>query len=207
MHGRVPPLTFQPSLLDAGTAVGPSIDPTFDRMSRRFLTDGAWIDTLPGWVRGADGLFDVVLSAGRWQGHQRRMYDRVVDEPRLTTTLKTSRPPVVEEMVAALTARYGLDLSAVTANLYRDGRDSVAWHGDRLGAKRPRTVVAIVVLGAPRPFLLRPNGGGSSVRLEPGHGDLLVMGGTCQQTWEHSVPKRASAGARISVMFREPGVY
>jgi alkylated DNA repair dioxygenase AlkB len=106
-----------------------------------------------------------------------------------------------------LSARYGLDLSAVSANLYRDGRDSVAWHGDTLGRQVATTVVAIVSLGSVRPFLLRPKGGGPSVRYRPGHGDLLVLGGTCQRTWDHAVPKVASAGTRISLMFREHGVY
>jgi len=29
-----------------------------------------------------------------------------------------------------------------------------------------------------------------------------VMGGTCQRTWRHGIPKVASAGPRIAVMFR-----
>src|ERR687891_1000781 len=81
--------------------------------------------------------------------------------------------------------------------------DSVAWHGDRVARHRAETVVAILSLGSPRRFLLRPKGGGRSLRFEPAGGDLLVLGGTCQRTWEHTVPKRAQAGPRISVMFRE----
>jgi alkylated DNA repair dioxygenase AlkB len=106
-------------------------------------------------------------------------------------------------MAAALSERFGSDLSVISANLYRDGKDSVAWHGDRVARTRPETVVAILSLGSPRRFLLRPKGGGRSLRLEPAPGDLIVLGGTCQRTWEHSVPKRAQAGPRISVMFRE----
>jgi alkylated DNA repair dioxygenase AlkB len=68
-------------------------------------------------------------------------------------------------------------------------------------------MVAIVSLGAPRALLLRPRGGGTALRRNLGHGDLLVMGGNCQRTWEHAVPKAAAAaGPRISVQFRPRGV-
>ncbi len=74
---------------------------------------------------------------------------------------------------------------------YRDGRDSVAWHGDRTGRGDSHdTMVAIVSLGEPRPLLLRPRGGGgAAVRRPLGHGDLIVMGGSCQRTWDHAIPK------------------
>ena len=198
-------IAFQPSLLDHAEA--PACDASFDGARRRLLGGDAWIDLVPGWLRGADALFDDVLDVGAWKSHERWMYDRMVAEPRLTTGLKGRRPSVLGPMAAALSEHYSLGLWAVTANLYRDGRDSVAWHGDTAGRHRSHTIVAIVSLGAPRPFLLRPKGGGPSMRFEPGHGDLLVMGGTCQRTWEHAVPKRAAAGARISLMFREPGVF
>jgi alkylated DNA repair dioxygenase AlkB len=198
-------VAYQPSLLGVGEP--PSFDPTFGRAARRFLGSGAWVDVVPGWAGGADGLFDAVLEAAEWEGRERWMYDRMVDEPRLTTGTWEDPPAPAPEMADALSARYGLDRSAVSANLYRDGRDSVAWHGDTAGRHRTTTVVAILSLGAPRPFLLRPKAGGSSVRYVPGHGDLMVLGGTCQRTFDHCVPKRASAGARISLMFREPGVF
>jgi alkylated DNA repair dioxygenase AlkB len=91
---------------------------------------------------------------------------------------------------------------SIGCNLYRDGTDSVAWHGDTVRKTMPEPIVAIVSLGQPRRFLLRPRGGGASIRYELGTGDLLVMGGTCQHTWEHSVPKARSAGPRLSVTFR-----
>jgi alkylated DNA repair dioxygenase AlkB len=198
-------IAYQPSLLDLGAA--PSFDPTFDGAARRFLGAGAWVEVVPGWVSGADALFDTVLAEGRWEGRERWMYERMVDEPRLTTGAWAEPPEPSEAMAGALSGHYGLDLSAVSANLYRDGRDSVAWHGDTAGRHRSTTVVAILSLGAPRTLMLRPKGGGPSVRHDLAGGDLLVMGGTCQQTWEHAVPKRAAAGARISLMFREPGVF
>jgi alkylated DNA repair dioxygenase AlkB len=131
------------------------------------------------------------------------MYDRTVVEPRLTTRVWDDPPEPLPAMAAALGRHYGTDLATVSANLYRDGRDSVAWHGDRVGRRRAEAVVAIVSLGSPRRFLLRPKGGGRSLRLMPGPGDLLVLGGTCQRTWQHSVPRCAAAGPRVSVMFRE----
>lgn len=196
--------SWQASLLDGG--VEPACDPTFHGARRRFLGRGAWIDVVPGWVSGADELFERVLAGGDWATRERPMYDRVVLEPRLSTG-RWARPPAPCGALAdALGARYGLDLSAVSANLYRDGRDSVAWHGDTFGRHRAETVVAIVSLGEPRRLLLRPKGGGPSIRFTPAHGDLVVMGGTCQHAFDHCVPKAASAGSRISLMFREPGV-
>jgi alkylated DNA repair dioxygenase AlkB len=181
----------------------PRPDPAFAGADRRDLGSGAWLEVVPGWVSGADVLFERVLAAAPWASHERRMYDRRVVEPRLTTRGWDDPPDPVPAMAARLSERYGADLAVVSANLYRDGRDSVAWHGDRHGQRVDETVVAIVSLGSPRRFLLRPKGGGASLRLEPGPGDLLVLGGTCQRTWQHSVPKRRSAGPRISVMFRE----
>ncbi|HKA85919.1 MAG TPA: alpha-ketoglutarate-dependent dioxygenase AlkB [Acidimicrobiales bacterium] len=193
-------LAWQPSLLGG---VPPDFDASFARAERRDLGSGAWLDVVPGWARGSDPLFEAVLEGAPWSSHERRMYDRMVVEPRLTTRQWDDPPPPLPAMAAALSERFDADLSVISANLYRDGKDSVAWHGDRVARTRPETVVAILSLGSPRRFLLRPKGGGRSLRLEPAPGDLLVLGGTCQRTWEHSVPKRAQAGPRISVMFRE----
>lgn len=194
------PLAWQPSLLgDEPT----TFDPALAGIERHDLGSGAWYDVLPAWVSGADALFSRVSTAAPWAAHERPMYDRTVAEPRLTTRVWSGAPSPLPAMAAALSQRYGTDLSTISANLYRDGRDSVAWHGDRVRRRRAHTVVAIVSLGAARRFLLRPTGGGASVRLTPAAGDLLVLGGTCQSTWQHSVPKVAASGPRISIMFRE----
>jgi alkylated DNA repair dioxygenase AlkB len=221
-------LAWQPSLLDAAT---PDFDRRFAGTERRELGSGAWLEVVPGWVDGVAALFQAVLDEAPWAEHHRPMYDRMVLEPRLTTRAWPDPPPVVRAMAASLGERYQRDLDVVSANLYRDGRDSVAWHGDRVGRQREDTVVAILSLGSPRRFLLRPapsrpvDGGtdagtsagasgtasGSArgrspsrtVRLTPAAGDLLVLGGTVQRTWQHSVPKVARAGPRISIMFRE----
>lgn len=193
-------VTWQPSLL-----VQERPRPVRDlaEAQRVDLGSGAWYEHLTGWLGGADALFATVLDAAPWAAHERWMYDRVVAEPRLTTRLWEEPPPPIPDLADRLSQRYGCDLRTVSANLYRDGSDSVAWHGDRAGRRQDRTVVALVSLGFPRRFLLRPKGGGPSRRLVTGPGDLLVLGGTCQRTWQHAVPKCRRAGPRISVMFRE----
>jgi len=194
-------LTWQPSLLDGP---GIEVDTGFHGVRRRELTDGAWVDHVPGWCRGADELFADLLAETPW-GPQRsvRMYDRIVCEPRLTHRWGLADcPDPLRAMASVLSARYGVEFTQVGANLYRDGADSVAWHGDRVARELPEAVVALVSLGAVRPFRLRPHGGGAAVGWLPGPGDLLVMGGSCQRTWQHAVPKCATAGPRISVQFR-----
>ena len=183
---------------------------------RTHLGRGAWIDVLPGWLSGADDLFERLAATVPWREEQRRMYDNVVAVPRLLAhygEVDELPDPVLEQARARLTAHYAAELGEpfVTAGLcyYRDGRDSVAWHGDRFGrGDTADTMVAIVSLGEPRPLLLRPRGGGpATVRRPLGHGDLIVMGGSCQRTWDHAIPKtRADVGGRISVQFRPRGV-
>jgi alkylated DNA repair dioxygenase AlkB len=195
-------VTWQPSLL--GQAA-PDFDPALAGARRRFLGRGAWVDVVPGWVTGADTLFDEVLDMAPWKAFERPMYDRIVDVPRLETRDWRDRPAVLDRMAHCLGRRYGVALPAISANLYRDGRDSVAWHGDRIGRHRVDATVAILSLGDTRTLLLRPEGGGPSTSFALHAGDLLVQGGTCQRTYEHCVPKRAHAGPRISVMFRQRG--
>jgi alkylated DNA repair dioxygenase AlkB len=193
-------LIWQPSLLDA---VEPGFDPAFAGADRRDLGSGAWLEVVPGWAHGGDALLARVLESAPWAEHERPMYDQVVVEPRLTTGLWFDPPAPIGAMADALSERFGCDLCKVSANLYRNGRDSVAWHGDRVGRARGETVVVVLSLGSTRRFLLRPTGGGESLRLTPAMGDLVVLGGTAQTTWQHSVPKVRYAGARVSLMFRE----
>lgn len=182
---------------------------------RTALGSGAWIDVLPGWLTGADQLFEQLAADVPWRAERRQMYDQLVDVPRLLAFYGEDRElphPVLDEARAALSAHYADELGEpfVTAGLcyYRDGRDSVAWHGDRIGrGAREDTMVAILSVGAPRDLLLRPVRGGATVRRPLGHGDLIVMGGSCQRTWEHCVPKSTrAAGPRVSVQFRPRGV-
>ncbi len=186
--------------------------PTPDRIP---LSRGAWVDVQRNWLPGADAVFEALVRDVPWRAERRQMYDRVVDVPRLLHTYFAADVlphPLLAEARDALSAHYLPELGEpfVTAGCcyYRDGRDSVAWHGDTIGRGRTRdTMVAIVSVGDPRRLLLRPRGGGESVAVAMGHGDLLVMGGSCQRTWEHAVPKAAHAGPRLSVQFRPQGVF
>jgi alkylated DNA repair dioxygenase AlkB len=204
---------FQGSLFDAEQEFG--LGDLYSSVRRRQLARGAWVDLAPGWLRGADALFERLASSVPWRAERRRMYDQVVSVPRLLCHYGAdqSLPDVaLEQARRALDGYYGPGLgeSLCTAGLclYRDGRDSVAWHGDNSGRRVRETIVAIVSLGNPRYLMLRPKGGsGQLLRYPVGHGDLLVMGGTCQRTWEHAVPKTARpAGPRISVQFRPAGI-
>ena len=170
------------------------------------LGDGAWVDVARSWLGGADDLAERLIRDVEWRHHRRRMYERVVDEPRLTRWYgEDERLP--EEALAlfrvAAGRHYGVRFGAVGLNFYRDGKDSVAFHNDRELRELQDTLVAILTLGAARPFLLRPVGGGRSVDLRPASGDLLVMGGACQEMWEHGIPKvSAGAGPRVSASIR-----
>jgi alkylated DNA repair dioxygenase AlkB len=202
---------FQGTLFDAET---PGV-PAPDDAERTVLTRGAWVDCRRNWLPDADDVFATLVADVPWRAERRQMYDRVVDVPRLVHNYVVEEPlphPTLEQARSVLSAHYLPELGEpfVTAGCcyYRDGRDSVAWHGDTIGRGRTHdTLVAIVSLGDPRRLALRPRGGGESLSFELGHGDLLVMGGTCQRTWEHAVPKVAHAGPRISVQFRPVNVF
>jgi alkylated DNA repair dioxygenase AlkB len=201
-----PNLSWQPSLFEMA-AGGTGIDEAFAGTQRIHLDAGSWVDYDPSWVTGSDALFAELLEGRDWGQRSRPMYDRRVKEPRLTSLWRATsgeplEPPILERMRAALSARYGVELDSVGFNLCRDGRDSVAWHGDRISKEIPDPIVALVSVGEPRKFLLRPRDGGSSRAFQLGRGALLVTGGRTQREWEHSVPKVASAGPRISIAFR-----
>ncbi|MFN8126140.1 MAG: alpha-ketoglutarate-dependent dioxygenase AlkB [Candidatus Nanopelagicales bacterium] len=182
--------------------------------ARRPLSEGAWIDYVPGWLPHADALYEELHDQIAWRADERRMYDSVVAVPRLTAWFPRAEQAgnrTLLDIRDELNRHYEQPSDPfVSAGLclYRNGDDSVALHGDRIGRGRhDDTLVAVLSLGSPRVFLLRPRGGGRSVRLTVGHGDLLVMGGSCQRTWDHAVPKsRRHVGARISVQYRCRGV-
>jgi alkylated DNA repair dioxygenase AlkB len=210
-YRQSPPAAYQASLLDVCTPSESSLG-NLSGVRRTLLTHGAWIDVLPGWLRGSDDVFLDLAETVPWHEERRQMYDRVVDVPRLLSFYDEHDAlphPVLDEARAALNAHYADELGERfrTAGLcyYRDGRDSVAWHGDTIGrGKYHDTMVAIVSLGAARRLSLRPRDGRAATISHPlGHGDLIVMGGSCQRTWEHAILKTARpVGPRISVQFR-----
>jgi alkylated DNA repair dioxygenase AlkB len=184
----------------------------FECNERRTLGQGAWIDIRCGWLTGADDLLRELMATVPWRAERRQMYDRVLDVPRLVSfhDLSVEDPPhprliqLRRRLNDIYAGELGEPFTTVGLCLYRDGSDSVAWHGDTIGRSSTEdTMVAIASLGATRIFALRPRGGGPSLRLPQAHGDLLVMGGSCQRTWEHSVPKTSGcAGPRVSIQFR-----
>jgi len=205
---------WQESLFD--TADEPGLRGLGDSVHRIELGGGAWLDHRPGWIERHDLLFDALATQVAWRSEERVMYDRTVAVPRLLASFAEGAPaphPLLAEARGALVDHYrgvaGGDLATIGACLYRDGGDSVAWHGDTVGrGAREDTLVAIVSLGWHRRFALRPrHGGPRPLRFDLGGGDLLVMGGSCQRTWEHAVPKTTRpVGPRISVQFRPVGV-
>ena len=201
-HANSKSLPMQLTL--AGRA-SPGFDPSFRAARRLDLGRGAWLDHAPEFLTGHERVFEELRASARWRRASRTMFDRVVEIPRMTAALPPSGPfrPLLDDVIEALSARYGRAMTSVTLALYRHGRDSVAWHGDRLGRQGTHALVATLSLGAPRRFLMRPTGGGPSRSFQLGWGDLMVMGGDCQRTWEHCVPKtHGPADPRISVMFR-----
>jgi alkylated DNA repair dioxygenase AlkB len=180
-----------------------SRQPEFERMD---LGDNAWVDVARDWLGGADELCARLIETVDWEHHRRWMYDRMVDEPRVSRWYSAA-DPLPDEALAwfrvGVGRHYGVQFGALGLNYYRDGRDSVASHSDRELRLLDDTLVAIVTLGAARPFLLRPQGGGRAIDIHPASGDLLVMGGAFQAKWEHGVPKvAAGAGPRISASIR-----
>jgi alkylated DNA repair dioxygenase AlkB len=205
---------LQGSLLDLVDEM--ELGPLDGRVERRRLTRGAWVDVRPGWLQGADALMRDLVQDVPWRAERRQMYERVVDVPRMLCFYGEDDRlphPILDRARDMLNAYYGAELGEQfkTAGLclYRDGRDSVAWHGDTIGrGKSEDTMVAILSIGAARALSLRPRGTTTTWAKYPlGHGDLIVMGGSCQRTWEHAIIKTAKpVGPRISIQFRPTGV-
>ena len=183
-----------------------AIDTTFATATRTAIDEHSWIELVPGWMSGPGVLFDALANAVPWKQHYRRMFDQTFLEPRMTAEYRDLRGvphQAVRDAAAALSARYGVTYDSVWLNLYRDGRDSTGWHRDRFSCRRPICIVPVLSLGATRRFLLKPRHGGDSIAYAPRSGDLIVMGGRCQEDWVHGVPKApGAAGGRVSVNFQ-----
>ena len=200
------PARLQATLFGRGD---PDIDPTrLAALKRTDLDDSAWVEYLPGFVSGQDTLMDALVRSTAWRSERRVMYDEMVDVPRLVASLPEDAHdhgaghPLLGRIRAALTKHYGQDFPRLGLGYYRNGDDSVAWHGDYVARKLPSALVATVSLGGPRRFLLRPKAGGPSVPFSLGHGDLFVMGGSCQRTWQHALPKVSFAWPRLAIIYR-----
>jgi alkylated DNA repair dioxygenase AlkB len=203
------PLAWQGTLFDPEGGREPERDPalSFDRVHRTHLDDRSWVDVVESWLPGHDALFDRLLVEAPWQQRERWMYERKVLEPRLVAAWSgetlSALPSQIAAIRAAVSQQYRVDFDSVLVNLYRDGRDGVAWHGDTVRKRMGEAVVVRVGLGERRRFLLRPGDHGpATLTLRTGEGDLVVMGGRCQTDWQHTVPKEKHAGARMSITMR-----
>ena len=190
------------SLFAAGE---PALAPN-PRFERHHLDAECWVDLARGWLEGGDALLEELLAGLEWRQGRRLMWNNWVDEPRLTTGVRLGEgPPLLRRMARALATTYAVPFDACWCNHYRTGRDSVAWNADRVGKTIKDPLVAIVSLGGPRTFALRPMRGGAAQAFPLHSGDLLVMGGATQHRWHHAVPKCAQANPRMSVTFRRSG--
>jgi alkylated DNA repair dioxygenase AlkB len=204
--------TVQRSLFDQGESVTLGCGPS--PAGRASLSGDAWTQYLPAWLGRHDLLFEHLVEHVPWRLEERPMYDRTVTVPRLVCFYEEGEVlphPALAEAHQLLNRHYGTGSAGVLRTtgmcLYRDGRDSVAWHSDRIGRNTTAdTVVAIISLGERRTLLTRPSSGGPATHHHLGGGDLFVMGGRFQQAWLHCVPKTTRAvGPRISVQFRTRG--
>lgn len=197
-------LRRQAGLFSGGSEI--AVDAAFRGALRTALDAHSWVEVVPGWLSGADALFERLAAGVPWTQHTRRLFDQDFLEPRLTAEYRDLADAPHEPLrlaAAALSAHYGPRYDSVWLNLYRDGNDSTGWHRDRFSCRRPACVVPVLTLGTARRFLVKPRKGGHSVAFTPRPGDLVVMGGRCQEDWVHGVPKApGTEGARISVNFQ-----
>ncbi len=195
----------QPTLFDDDESQTPAINiASFETATEHRLDQHSWITYVPGLLTGNQRLLSELTTLDVWEQRRRWMFDRMVDEPRLTgeyVDLRTA-PTLLAELAASLQERLGVPYDRIWMNWYRDHNDGAGWHADRPAHRAATATVPVLSLGAPRRFLVRQIGGGPSTVFTPAGGDLIIMRGRCQRDWQHCVPKqRAPAGARISLNF------
>lgn len=183
-----------------------AIDTGFVTAQRTELDADCWIEVVPGWMSGSDELLEALTTAVPWGQHYRKLFEQTFLEPRLTAEYRSLRNVPHEALLAAAAAlsnHYGVGYDNLWLNLYRNGDDSTGWHRDRFSCRKPECIVPVLTLGATRRFLIKPRAGGASRAFWPRSGDLIVMGGRCQEDWVHAVPKLPGIlDARISVNFQ-----
>lgn len=136
-----------------------------------------------------------------WQGDEGAVYrySGVTHLPAPWTAAVRELKERVEQAVQPMT------FNSVLLNLYRDERDSLAWHADDEPELGTDPIIASLTLGAVRPFQMRRRTAGGFERFELAlrHGSLLLMAGRTQSLWQHRVPKRTTpVGLRLNLTFR-----
>lgn len=155
----------------------------------------------------AQRWFDLLHTRAAWTHLQRPMYDRIVDVPRLLANYAVDALPddlPLAQLLACVQARAPAPYTRIGMNLYRDGHDSVAMHGDKLHTVAAGHPITLVSLGAPRRMLIRAREGRrETLAVDLARGSVLSMSHASQSTHEHGIPKtRRAQGPRISVVFR-----
>jgi alkylated DNA repair dioxygenase AlkB len=184
-------------------------------VERHQLDATSWVELVTGFVREPEAAFRAVHDGTDWQQAEVLRYDRYVPERRLGSGLRDDSSALLRQTSLHLASRYRERFSGVAAILYRTGDDFQGLHSDREMRWLDDTLIAIVVLGQRRPFVIRrraplaevvervPAGADpDDLVLLPGEGDLLVMGGACQRDWLHGVPAADTPHPRISLTWR-----
>jgi alkylated DNA repair dioxygenase AlkB len=182
-----------------------TIDSRLTTAKRTAIDAHSWIDVVPGWISGSRILLEQLATGEPWLQRDRRLFDQTFREPRLTAEHQDlgNAPQALVDAAQALSRHYGIEYDSLWLNFYRNGQDSTGWHRDRFSCRRTECIVPVLTLGATRRFLIKPRAGGNSITFKPGSGDLIVMGGRCQEDWLHGVPKELGiTERRISVNFQ-----
>ena len=220
-RNALPPMA---QLAGASVALNPSA--VTERIA---LDETSWVDVSRNWIVGANELFDHLLEHTTWRTTQMLRYDQIVEERRLSSGWERGRPlphPILADITRAIQRKYRVEFPSFGIIQYRDGSDGQGFHRNTDMRWLDDTIIAVLTLGAQRPWLLRPRmnrfvnhlgvdeiamaaavAQGATHDLSPAAGDLLVMGGRCQADWEHSVAYRKSrldppVGIRISLQWR-----
>ena len=182
-----------------------AVDETFSAAERIRLDDTSWVEHVQGWLTGDVELATALMEQASWEQRSRWMYTRTVEEPRLTAeypVIADAPQPVLHYLTEVLSAHYQRPYARLWMNWYRDNADGTGWHADRPANQQDEAVIPVLSLGGTRRFLIRPEDGGPSTTIVTHGGDLVVMGGRCQQDYQHCVPKqKQQAGARLSLNF------
>jgi alkylated DNA repair dioxygenase AlkB len=180
------------------------------------LDQTSWVDVCRSWLSEPDELFVHLRDTVSWRSTQLFRYEVSVEEKRLSAGWRRGRPlphPVLADVTRAIQRRYKVEFEGFSMIQYRDNNDGQGFHRDTDMRWLDDTIIAVLTLGAQRPWLLRPrtnrfglDGPGTTHDLSPASGDLLVMGGRSQADWEHSVPylrrTQPDVGMRISLQWR-----
>ena len=165
----------------------------------------------------SDNYYNILLNQTTWREYQMPMYDKTVTAPRMISWHEDKNNPGADQNLPdwtpellAIRARVELEIgenfNAVLLNLYRNGKDGVAWHSDKEGKIGINPSIASVSFGETRIFRLRHKNRKEIPQAEIPlhHGTLLLMSGTTNTFWEHQVPKTArQVLPRINLTFRQ----